>query len=119
MFKKMKLSLKLIITFLAVGIIPFTVIGVVSLFKANDALSDQAFSKLIGIRELKKAQMEDFFGQRKTDMGILMEMVDTLKKSAFEKLKGVSEIKKAQIQDLFRQDLNGLNVMSSDGLLNQ
>ena len=59
MIKNMKLSVKLLVTFLAVGIIPFLVIGITSLMKASEGLSNQAFAQLVSIREVKKAQVQE------------------------------------------------------------
>ena len=61
MFKNMTLGKKLMITFLAVGVIPFAVIGLVSLFSSSSALSDAAYNQLTAVREIKKAQIENYF----------------------------------------------------------
>ena len=60
MFSNMKLGTKLIVAFLAVGLIPFAVIGGISLKKSGDALSGQAFNQLEAVREIKKKQIETF-----------------------------------------------------------
>ena len=92
---------KLIAAFLLVGIIPFAVIGLLSLNSSSEALEKQAFNQLEGVRGIKKAQIEKFFGERQGDMGVLMETVATLRQEAFSKLGGVQAIKKNQVQALF------------------
>jgi methyl-accepting chemotaxis protein len=97
----LRIGPKLIAAFLLVGIIPFAVVGFVSLNDASDALEKQAFNQLGGVRGIKKAQMENFFAEREGDMGVLMETVATLREEAFSKLGAVQAIKKSQIQALF------------------
>ncbi|MBN1435491.1 MAG: hypothetical protein JW936_00320 [Sedimentisphaerales bacterium] len=61
MFKNMKLSTKLLVSFLVVGVLPAAVIGLLSLQKASNALEDQAFNQLVSIRDIKKTQIEGYF----------------------------------------------------------
>ncbi len=86
MFKKMKLGTKLLIAFLAVGIIPFAAIGIVSLVKSSNALSTSAFDQLEGVRGIKKNQIESFFEERKGDMSVLVGMVAALKQGGLSKI---------------------------------
>ena len=60
MFKQLKLKAKLLMTFLAVGIIPFAILAVVALHRADDALSKQAFAQLVSMRDVKKSQVERY-----------------------------------------------------------
>ena len=57
MFAKASLKLKLLIAFLCVGIIPFAVMAVVALNKAESALSNQAFAQMESMRDVKKGQV--------------------------------------------------------------
>jgi methyl-accepting chemotaxis protein len=61
MIKSMKLGNKILAAFLLVGILPFSIISMVSLEKADTALSGQAFSQLKAVRDIKKKQVEDYF----------------------------------------------------------
>jgi methyl-accepting chemotaxis protein len=51
---KMKLRTKLLAAFLAVGVIPFVVLALVAINKADNALSEQSFQQLVSIRDIKK-----------------------------------------------------------------
>ncbi len=126
MFKNVKLSTKLIISFLLVGIIPFAVISVLSLLKSIKTLSKQSFNQLQGVRDIKKEQIEQFFRERQGDMGVLVDTVSTLREEAINKLIAVREIKKTQIETYFNDRLkvmddvqanlrftNGVEVFSS------
>ncbi len=57
MFAKLNLKLKLLIAFLCVGIIPFAIMAIVALNKAESALSTQAFAQMQSMRDVKKGQV--------------------------------------------------------------
>ena len=102
-----KIGPKLIAAFLAVGVIPFAVIGWTALDKSSQGLSIQAFNQLNGVREIKKAQIQKFFEERRGDMGVLVETVETLRQEAFAKLTAVQTIKRNQIERYFNVTLAG------------
>lgn len=102
MLRNMKLGTKLLIAFILVGIIPFAVVGVISLNKSSRALSQLAYGNLEGMREIKKTQIQNFFNERQGDMGVLVETVSALRQEAFAKMEAIQEIKKAHLSDYFR-----------------
>jgi methyl-accepting chemotaxis protein len=104
--KNSSLKMKLLVAFLAVGLIPFGVIAAVSYVKSSSALSQQAFGQLEGVRGIKKNQIRNFFKERRGDMGVLVETVGTLRKEAFDKLAAVREIKRSAVERYF-QHING------------
>ncbi|MBU1342071.1 MAG: methyl-accepting chemotaxis protein [Proteobacteria bacterium] len=61
MLKNLKLGTRLVLAFLFVGIVPFAVIGLVSMSKATIALQNQAFNQLEAVREIKKNQVSTYF----------------------------------------------------------
>lgn len=111
---KIRLRTKLISAFLAVGIIPLTVLGIISWMNSTNALSEQAFKKLETIQNVKKARLTDFFSECERNIEIPLEAVVTLRQAATEKLKTVQEIKKAQIEDYFRKCLSDIRVISKN-----
>ncbi len=68
MFRNLKLGTRLLIAFLLVGVIPFSIIGIVSLTKASKALENQAFNQLEAVREIKKEQIKTFFSSVENQM---------------------------------------------------
>jgi len=66
--KKMKLSTKLLVAFLLVGALPAAIIGFLALNKASNALEEQAFNQLIGMRDIKKLQIENYFEEALVNM---------------------------------------------------
>ncbi|MCF8083235.1 MAG: hypothetical protein K9M96_09080 [Deltaproteobacteria bacterium] len=114
MFKNMKLGTKLLVAFLAVGVIPFAVISIISLMESSDALSDAAYGNLSAVRGIKKNQIENFFKERKGDTGVLVDMVAALQQNAFQKLEAVQEIKKNQIESYFSERMADVTVLSKN-----
>ena len=73
MFAKLSLKLKLLIAFLCVGIIPFAIMAIVALHKANTALHDQAFAQMKGMRDVKKDEVTRYLQTIKDQVQTLSE----------------------------------------------
>ncbi|MDH4322382.1 MAG: methyl-accepting chemotaxis protein, partial [Desulfobulbaceae bacterium] len=82
MFSKLKLGQKLLIAFLCVGVIPFSVVGLTALIKASAALDQAAFNQLNAVQGIKKAQVSTFFDERHGDMNVLVETISNFIKEA-------------------------------------
>ncbi|MHC4873744.1 MAG: methyl-accepting chemotaxis protein [Planctomycetota bacterium] len=120
---KMKLSVKLIVTYLAVGILPLALVGIVSWMIASGgldqvevqgsgALEKAAYDQLKELREIKEEHVEQYFAERKGDMGVLMETVGMLRKESFDKLEAIQMIKKDQIENYFNKLLLDMDVFA-------
>jgi len=107
----MKISTKFLVVFLIVGI-TFIGIGMFSLVQSRNALSIQAFNHLESVREIKKAQIQDFFSVRQDHIHMLLDVVATLRQSAIQKLQSVQEHKKAQLEWYFKERLTDIEVLS-------
>ena len=112
MFKNIKLGTKLLVVFLAVGIIPFAAIGTIALLKSSDAISGQAFRQLESMREVKQTQIGNLFTGIEGNMNVLLETVKTLRREAFEKLRSVELIKKKQIESYFDRVYKDVEVLA-------
>jgi methyl-accepting chemotaxis protein len=97
MFRNLKIGTKLFVCFLVLGILPLLLIGFISLSKSSEALEKQAFQQLESVRDIKRGQVEDFFEQRRSDMGALIDTVSTLRRQAMDKLTAVREIKREAV----------------------
>jgi len=115
--RNLKIKPKLVAAFLAVGLIPFAVIGLVSINVSSSELSKSAFNQLEGVRSIKKAQIEKFFDERQGDMGVLMETVGTLRREAFQKLTAIREIKKNAIESYFQSIENQVQTFAEDRMI--
>ncbi len=112
MLNRLKIRQKLLLIFLLIGILPALAIGVISLWESRTAMSDQAFSQLESLREIKKTQIDDFVDERRSDMRVLLHMVSNLRQNAWQKLSSVQENKAAQIEDYFASRLNDIKILS-------
>ena len=112
--KSMSLRFKLLAFFLLVGLAPFAILAVISLIKSSRALEETAYNHLVSVRDIKKAQIENFFQERKGDMGVLLETVNTLRREAFDKLKAVQEIKKSQLESFFHDLESQIRIFKDD-----
>ena len=100
---KLKIGQKFVLSFFALGVIPATIIGMVSLNQANQGMESLAFNSLESVREIKRAQLEQYFKDRNNDMNVLVGVAGTLRLQALEKLTAVREIKKSAIENYFHQ----------------
>ncbi|MBM4054353.1 MAG: hypothetical protein FJ264_06730 [Planctomycetes bacterium] len=114
---KMSLTAKIILLFVLAGVIPLIAIGVLSYINSSRALERQAFNQLQGLREIKKAQIEQFFKEREGDMGVLVDTVGTLRKEAFEKLVAIREVKKAEVERYFQTISDQVVSFSEDKMI--
>ena len=110
----MNIRTKLLITALATGFIPVTIIGGFAFLESRDAFLNQAFSHLESVRDIKKTQLKTFFAERESDMHVLLGMVATLKQNAFQKLQAVQNSQKAQLERYFQERLNHVRILSQN-----
>ncbi|MFW6104177.1 MAG: methyl-accepting chemotaxis protein, partial [Bacteroidota bacterium] len=69
-WKDVKISNKLIIVFLAIGIAAIAALGVISFNESKKALNESAENELTAIREIKKNQVNSFFEERIADIKV-------------------------------------------------
>ncbi|MFO7930366.1 MAG: methyl-accepting chemotaxis protein [Desulfosalsimonas sp.] len=112
MFKNMKLGTKLLLSFLFVGLLPFAVMGGVSLFKSGNALENQAYNQLEAMREVKSNQISSFFSEREGDMEVLLQTVKQIEHESFNKLNSVQQLKKSQLEQFVDKLHDDINVLS-------
>lgn len=101
--KKMNLATKMMMFFLLVGIIPFITISIISLVKSSNALKNQAYGQLEGMRGVKKSQINRFFEEREGNLGVLLETVKSLQLEAESKLESIQNNKKTAVEILINQ----------------
>ncbi len=115
--RNLPLKPKFIGAFLTVGLIPFLVVGLISLNTAREALRDQAFSQLLAVRGIKLGQIESFFSDRRRDLTTLLGTVDALQQAAVKKLGVVQQLKAAALTELFSGMRGQLDLMRRDPLI--
>ncbi|MCP5113869.1 MAG: methyl-accepting chemotaxis protein [bacterium] len=112
--KNVKTKPKLIGLFLVVGLIPFVLASVVNSRLGGDALMEKSLNQLESVRDVKKAQIENFFATRRLDMDMLTRQVEAMLESTSGKLEVVQGLKKRSIEALFAGIHNGLRVAKGD-----
>ncbi len=115
----MTIGNRLLAAALAIGFIPAAIIGAIAWFNSRHALSNQAFEHLKSVREIKKAQLENFILDNQHQMQVLLNTVATFRQNAFQKLQSVQENKKAQIEWYFRERLSDISVLSKTDSVSQ
>jgi methyl-accepting chemotaxis protein len=98
----MKLSQKLVISFLLVGSLPLVISSLVSLSRSSTELEKQAFDKLAAIRTVKAHQLENYFEERIANIDGLAETVSIWRDEALQKLEGIREVKTNQVEGYFQ-----------------
>lgn len=68
------LNSRLILSFLVVSIIPLLVVGMLTFFQLQNALRDEAFNKLIAVRNLKANQVNDYFTDVNQDIQLISQL---------------------------------------------
>lgn len=97
----MSLRIKLLIFFLAVGLVPFISGGLIAYNTSDKALRNQVISQLEGIRETKKRQIDQYFVERKGDMEVLTETAISFWQQSATALAGIESQKKERVENYF------------------
>ncbi len=124
----MNLKGRLVFAFLACGLVPLAVTAIVGYWSVSQgmsaiekdsgkALEDKAYEKLIAVRDIKKVQVEDYLKDRKSDMTVLVDLVNTLRDEAFKKLTAVREIKKSAVERYFKSIESQIVTFSEDQMI--
>ncbi len=92
--KNIHLKPKLLGVFLAIGIIPLSLLGWWSSDSASTALNKQAYAQLESIRDIKKNQIERYFEERIGDIQALTDVYNKAVRQAFDNLSATHELKK-------------------------
>jgi len=95
--------MKLLLSFLLVGLVPLGITGYTASSESKQALEYQVFSQLEAIRAIKKNQVEAYFADRQLDIHSLQQTISTLTQNTFERVNIVNELKKSEIEDYFNE----------------
>ena len=78
MLRNIKMKAKFMTVFLAVGIIPFITIGIISKVSTGKAMEAQAYRQLITVREMMKKEIKNYFDNAAAEMKIFSRSHDVL-----------------------------------------
>jgi len=71
--KDLKISTKIILVFLSIGITGISLLGFISFRQAKTALLEKSYEQLTSVRDIKKSQLENYFNERMSDIDIFSE----------------------------------------------
>jgi len=112
MFTNVKIRIKLLVSFLTIGIIPFAILGTLALTESRQTLSEQVFNHLQTVREIKSAQLEEFFHEQQAHSEIFLDTLAMLKQQAEQKLQSIQFHQKTQIESYFSNIFNDIKSMA-------
>jgi methyl-accepting chemotaxis protein len=102
-FKNLKLSLKLIIMFLIVGLVPLGATIYFSINQTNEALRNTIFGELEGIRTIKKNQVEGYFATNQADLDNLVNIISSMRNVGYSQLTSVTDLKADRLEAYFKR----------------
>lgn len=105
---------KLIGILLLVGVLPLAVVSWTSTQQAQEALLNEAYSKLTGMREIKKTQISKYFQEREGDMGVLVDTVQNIRQATIDKLEAIQQSKRSQLESYFSERKADAVVLSTN-----
>lgn len=120
-FNDLSLRIKLLVFFLAVGLIPFITGGTIAYNASESALKAQVMAQLEGVRETKKRQIDAYFEERKGDMEVLTQTAQALWQQSSTALEGIQAQKRDRIKNYYERILKlgddaKLNIRFSSGV---
>ncbi|KOR30906.1 hypothetical protein TI04_03485, partial [Achromatium sp. WMS2] len=111
----------MLIVFLLVGLLPFTILGYLATDNAGNALDKQIVAQLESLRSARQQQALSFMVELKTDMDILGRVISKTRDQAFLTLSAANDLKVQQLTRFFTRYTNILedlpyNKRFSEGL---
>ncbi|MCJ8321986.1 MAG: hypothetical protein MJK12_20300 [Colwellia sp.] len=111
-FSKLRLSQKLIIASLLMGLIPALFILLFTITMASDSLAKQSYDQLISVRSNKEAQITRYFDERRGDINVLLNTVETLRYNSFQSLRAAQQLKKLLLSNYLEKLKSDLTKLS-------
>jgi len=108
------IRMKLMVSILALALIPIVSMGIIAYNISSKALMKKAFDNLEAVRANKITAIESYLYKSEGDMNTLLETAKTLRQEAFDQLKAVRTIKKNQIESYFAARLSDVGALSAN-----
>jgi methyl-accepting chemotaxis protein len=108
------LKVKFIVIFVVLGLVPAAIVSIISTMNSSTDVTEKVFNQLTAINQIKKQAIENYFTERKGDMGVLIDIADTMQQQAFLKLSAINELKKSQLNDYFKSNYSHLESLANE-----
>ncbi|RMG94520.1 MAG: hypothetical protein D6708_04045, partial [Candidatus Dadabacteria bacterium] len=110
--KDIRMKPKLILLFLAAGLVPLALVGFWSARKAGESLEAAAVEKLVAARDLKKKQVEELFATWREDLHSLVQTAGNLRQEALDKLGAITGLKGRQVTEYLEEQISDIEAFS-------
>lgn len=115
--KNVKLSKKLLIFFLACGMIPLLTVAFISITSSKSAMEKRAIDKLATIQDMQKAQVKQYFHSLHQEMDATMQNTLLAETNAYRSLNAVRDNKRNGIETYFRSIESQITTFSQDTMI--
>ncbi len=108
------LKVKFVAIFIVLGLFPAAIVSLISTMNSQVDVTGKVYNELTAINQIKKQSIEHYFDERKSDMGVLIDIADTMQQQAFMKLSAVNKLKKSQLKDYFKNNNIQLEILANE-----
>jgi len=119
MINLQSLKIKFVAIFIVLGLVPAAIVSLISTMNSSVDVTGKVYNELTAINQIKKQSIEHYFKERKSDMGVLIDIADTMQQQAFMKLSAVNKLKKSQVNDYFNNNKIQLDILASHSSIHQ
>lgn len=110
--KGISLRIRMVLVFVTLVAISIGAKGTVSHFYSQKMLYEGALNKLIAVRNVKKAQIENYFSEKTKDIKGMADTVQMVRHEGIETLSVIRDLKKSRIESYFQTALHELEAVS-------
>jgi methyl-accepting chemotaxis protein len=120
-YRDLSLRYKLVMLFLVVGLIPFAINAYIAVQRTSEGLQDAAFSALQGVRDARRAEVNNYLVAAFDSANALAQSVRVNRDAGYARNNAINNLK-AQALETYFEDLNLLmfdvqkNVRFTDGI---
>jgi len=108
------LKIKFIALFVVLGLVPAVTVSIISTISSSTDVTEKVYNQLTAINQIKKQAIENYFAERKGDMGVLIDIADSMQQQAFMTLSAINELKKSQVIDYFKNNNVQLEILANE-----
>lgn len=113
----MKLSSKLSVSHLVMGLFPLIIFGFVFYSLVNTTLKTNTFEQLRSRNDIKQKQVQGYFKEKSDDLESLSSTVSVVRSEAFSKLDAIAKIKKSAVSRYFQTIQDQIVTLASDTMI--
>ena len=113
--RNLKLSTRLLLTFLLVGLAPFLTLGAISWTSSQSSLKAEAEARLSSLRDVKKGHVDDLMSRAYVDLSMLRESVAAYRSQAIDKLSSIRDSRANAFSEYVKSIHSQIRNLAVDG----